>query len=175
MPIVKSGLRPRARPARSGDVSSGAPAIDAELLTQLARLISESDLAEMEIEKGDLRIRMVRHHPQPAGPAAAPPAGLVPTVMVAPSFAPAPGAPTLEDNPGTVKSPMVGTVYRRASPDAKAFVEVGTTVKAGEKILLVEAMKTFNEIVAPRSGTVTTILVEDGQPVEYGEPLLVIE
>ena len=85
------------------------------------------------------------------------------------------GAPTLEDNPGTVKSPMVGTVYRRPSPDAKAFVELGATVKAGEKILLVEAMKTFNEIVAPRSGTVTTILVEDGQPVEYGEPLLVIE
>ena len=175
MPITRSGLRPRARPARSGDSPSGTPAIDAELLSQLARLISESDLAEMEIEKGDLRIRMVRHHPQAAAPAAPIPAGTMPALMVAPSLAAAPSAPTVEDNPGTVKSPMVGTVYRRASPDAKAFVEVGTTVKAGDKILLVEAMKTFNEIVAPRSGTVTAILVEDGQPVEYGEPLLVIE
>jgi acetyl-CoA carboxylase biotin carboxyl carrier protein len=70
---------------------------------------------------------------------------------------------------------MVGTAYRRPSPDAKAFVEVGSVVKEGEKILLVEAMKTFNEIVAPRAGTITAVLVEDGQPVEYGEPLVVIE
>ena len=70
---------------------------------------------------------------------------------------------------------MVGTAYRRPSPDAKAFVEIGSTVKAGEKILLIEAMKTFNEIVAPRAGTVTAILVEDGQPVEFGEALIVIE
>src|SRR4051812_691218 len=83
--------------------------------------------------------------------------------------APAP-APT--EHPGTVKSPMVGTAYRRASPDAKPFVEVGSQVKAGDKILLVEAMKTFNEIVAPRAGTVVEIHVEDGQPVEYGEPLI---
>jgi acetyl-CoA carboxylase biotin carboxyl carrier protein len=73
------------------------------------------------------------------------------------------------------KSPMVGTAYLRPSPEAAAFVEVGSLVKAGDKILLVEAMKTFNEIVAPRAGTVTAILVEDGQPVEYGEPLLIIE
>ena len=79
------------------------------------------------------------------------------------------------DNPGTVKSPMVGTAFRRPSPDAKPFVDVGSTVKAGDRVLLVEAMKTFNEVVAPRAGTVTAILVEDGQPVEYGEPLLVIE
>ena len=78
-------------------------------------------------------------------------------------------------HPGAVKSPMVGTAYRRPSPDAKPFVEVGSVVKAGEKILLVEAMKTFNDIVAPRGGTVTAIFVEDGHPVEYGEPLLVIE
>ncbi|MBV9634721.1 MAG: biotin/lipoyl-binding protein, partial [Methylobacteriaceae bacterium] len=76
---------------------------------------------------------------------------------------------------GVVKSPMVGTVYRRPSPEAKAFVEVGAEVKAGERVLLVEAMKTFNDIVAHRSGTVAEILVEDGQPVEYGEPLLIIE
>ncbi len=102
---------------------------------------------------------------------------MVPTATVGQSFvAVAPtGALSVEDNPGTVKSPMVGTVYRRPSPEAKSFVEISAAVKTGDKILLVEAMKTFNDIVAPRSGTVTTILVEDGQPVEYGEPLLVIE
>ena len=78
-------------------------------------------------------------------------------------------------HPGAVLSPMVGTAYRKPSPDAKAFVEVGSKVQAGDKVLLVEAMKTFNEIVAPRAGTVTAIYVEDGTPVEYGEPLLVIE
>ncbi|MBN9446400.1 MAG: acetyl-CoA carboxylase biotin carboxyl carrier protein, partial [Bosea sp.] len=75
----------------------------------------------------------------------------------------------------TVNSPMVGTAYRRPSPDAKPFIEIGQDVKAGERVLLVEAMKTFNDIVAPRAGKVIAILVEDGQPVEYGEPLLVIE
>jgi acetyl-CoA carboxylase biotin carboxyl carrier protein len=84
-------------------------------------------------------------------------------------------AQQIADHPGAVKSPMVGTAYLRPGPEAKAFVEVGSHVKAGEKILLVEAMKTFNEIVAPRAGTVTQILIEDGQPVEYGEPLLIIE
>ena len=96
-----------------------------------------------------------------------------PPVAATPS--PLAAAPAPADHPGTVKSPMVGTVYRRPSPEAKAFVDVGSQVKAGEKILLVEAMKTFNEIVAPRAGTVTAIMVEDGQPIEYGQPLLVIE
>jgi acetyl-CoA carboxylase biotin carboxyl carrier protein len=82
-------------------------------------------------------------------------------------------APT--DHPGSVKSPMVGTAYLRASPESKPFVEVGSIVKVGDKILLVEAMKTFNEIVAPRAGKVVEILVEDGTPVEYDQPLLVIE
>lgn len=174
--MIKSGLRPRARPIKSELPASSMLAIDADLLKQLATLISESDLAEMEIEKGDLRIRMVRqnnvHAPAPrsAMPAIAGDGAGQPYPASAPSLAVA-----VEDNPGTVKSPMVGTVYRRPTPDAKSFVEVGAAVKAGDKILLVEAMKTFNEIVAPRSGTVTSILVEDGQPVEYGEPLLVIE
>lgn len=178
MRMTKSGLRPRARPHKSGFAPSSKPAIDADLLKQLAQLISESDLAEMEIEKGDLRIKMVRQNNTPAAlPLPATPVGMVPTATVGQSFvAVAPtGALSVEDNPGTVKSPMVGTVYRRPSPEAKSFVEIGAAVKTGDKILLVEAMKTFNDIVAPRSGTVTTILVEDGQPVEYGEPLLVIE
>ena len=170
--MTRHGLLPRARQAKLGATNSAKPTIDADLLRQLARLISESDLAEMEIEKGDLRIRMVRQgaishtHPQavPLVVAAAP-------QVASPSFA----SVVPDDHPGTVKSPMVGTVYRRPSPEAKAFVDIGSSVKAGDKILLVEAMKTFNEIVATRAGTVTSILVEDGQPVEYGENLLVIE
>ena len=100
-------------------------------------------------------------------------------LMAAASIEPVRIVPAAEaakvEHPGTVKSPMVGTAYLRPAPDSAAFVEVGLTVKAGDKILLVEAMKTFNEIIAPRGGTVTSILVQDGQPVEYGQALLVIE
>ena len=174
--MMRSGLRSRARRFRSGSAASSRPAIDADLLKQLAQLISESDLAEMEIEKGDLRIKMVRQnsaHSLAVLPVASPvPSG---SSAAASALVAAGGVISIEENPGTVKSPMVGTVYRRPSPEAKSFVEVGATVKTGDKILLVEAMKTFNEIAAPRAGTVTAILVEDGQPVEYGEPLLVIE
>ena len=181
-----------AKPAAAAPAArSAAPVIDSELLRTIAELVASSDLTEFEVEKGDLRIRAARM-PAPALPAtvtiAAPP--------VAPAYAPSPAAhapaphaapspkpvaaaeaaeESLADHPGTVKSPMVGTAYLRASPDAAPFVEVGSQVKAGDKLLLVEAMKTFNEIVAPRAGMVTGILVEDGQPVEYGQPLLVIE
>jgi acetyl-CoA carboxylase biotin carboxyl carrier protein len=102
----------------------------------------------------------------------APPAAA--SVPAASASAPAETAPNLE-SAGMVKSPMVGTAYRRASPNSAPFVELGTSVKAGDKILLVEAMKTFNEIIAPCAGTVISILVEDGQPIEYGQPLMVIE
>jgi len=107
---------------------------------------------------------------------AAAPAAVVappPTPIATPAAATPASAPV--EHPGTVKSPMVGTAYRRPSPDSKPFVEIGSVVKEGEKILLVEAMKTFNEIVAPRAGTITALFVDDGQPVEYGAPLLVIE
>ncbi|UDL96559.1 acetyl-CoA carboxylase biotin carboxyl carrier protein [Lichenihabitans sp. PAMC28606] len=150
-------------------------------MRQLAHLISESDLAELEVEKGDLRIRLVRYSPAPASHqhAVSAPVATTTTFPVAAALSPAAVVPALSpsdaDHPGAVKSPMVGTAYRRASPDSKAFVEIGSVVKAGEKLLLVEAMKTFNEIVAPRAGTVTAIFIDDGQPVEYGEPLLVIE
>ncbi|WP_262271729.1 acetyl-CoA carboxylase biotin carboxyl carrier protein [Microvirga yunnanensis] len=147
---------------------------DPDLVRELANLIADTDLSEIEVEKGDLRIRVARMVTVPV----AAPAALAPAPVVAPPPAAAstdaaakPGAP----HPGAVLSPMVGTAYRKPSPDAKAFVEVGSKVQAGDKVLLVEAMKTFNEIVAPRSGTVTAIFVEDGTPVEYGEPLLVIE
>ncbi len=172
--MTRNGLRPRTRLAKSGVTEAVAPSIDAGLVRQLAELISGSDLAELEIEKGDLRIRMVRQGSAQA-PAAVSPIILAsapaPTHVVPSAMATGP----VEDHPGAVKSPMVGTVYRRPTPEAKAFVDIGAVVKAGDKILLIEAMKTFNEIVAPRAGTILAILVEDGQPVEYGEPLLVIE
>jgi acetyl-CoA carboxylase biotin carboxyl carrier protein len=153
-------------------------AIDPKLVREIATMLSDTDLTEIEVEKGDLRIRVARQITaapvmQYSVPAPAP--SPLPPQAGAPAAAPGVNREAAGPHPGAVTSPMVGTAYRRASPDAKAFVEVGSVVKTGEKILLVEAMKTFNEIVAPRSGTVTAILVEDGQPVEYGEPLLVIE
>ncbi|MCZ8261885.1 MAG: acetyl-CoA carboxylase biotin carboxyl carrier protein [Beijerinckiaceae bacterium] len=154
--------------------------IDPDLVRQIALLISETDLTEIEVEKGDLRIRVARQ--VTVAPVmqtiAAPAPTAAPIAAPAVAAAPAPAADKPVDlgaHPGAVRSPMVGTAYRRPSPGATAFIEVGSQVKQGEKVLLVEAMKTFNEIVAPRAGTVTHILVDDGQPVEYGEPLLVIE
>ncbi len=157
--------------------------IDTALVEQLAVIVAQHDLSEIVVDFEGLHIRVARqssvaapmqmkmqHAPQAMSYAPAPAAA-----VVAPPPTLAMPLPTAADNAGAVKSPMVGTAYLRPSPDAKAFVEIGSQVKAGDKILLIEAMKTFNEIVAPRSGTVTAILVEDGQPVEYGEPLLVIE
>ena len=159
------------------DTEGQASPIDAELVRQLAQLVGESDLAEIEIEKGDLRIRLTRHHRAQVSHFAPPAVGQPVTQVVAPTV---PSIPVVAsapepDHPGMVKSPMVGTVYRRSNPESKAFVEVGANVKAGDRVLLVEAMKTFNDIVAHKSGTVSAILVEDGQPVEFGEPLMVIE
>ncbi|MBN9471825.1 MULTISPECIES: acetyl-CoA carboxylase biotin carboxyl carrier protein [unclassified Bosea (in: a-proteobacteria)] len=147
--------------------------IDPELVREMAQLINETDLTEIEVQKGDLRIRVARTITATvmAPVASAPVMAAAPApVAAAPLEAKAAAA-----HPGTVNSPMVGTAYRRPSPDAKPFIEIGQEVKAGERVLLVEAMKTFNDIVAPRAGKVIAILVEDGQPVEYGEPLLVIE
>ena len=152
-------------------------------MRELAKLIAETDLTEIEVEKGDLRIRVARTITASVTvPVAAP--ALAPTHSAAqPAAVPAPvassdsapaGRPSAS-HPGAITSPMVGTAYRKPSPEAKAFVEVGALVAVGDKLLLIEAMKTFNEIAAPRAGIVTAIFVEDGQPVEYGEPLLVIE
>ena len=163
-------------PSSKSEKSNGRPTadqpmrIDPALVEQLAQIVARLDLTEIEINQGDLRIRVARQI-QPA--AAAAPVTVSPVVLAAPTAAVAQTAPV--EHPGAVKSPMVGTAYRRPSPEAKPFVEVGSMVKAGDRVLLIEAMKTFNEILAPRSGSVTTILVEDGQPVEFGEPLLVIE
>jgi acetyl-CoA carboxylase biotin carboxyl carrier protein len=148
---------------------------DPALVRELASLLSDTDLSEIEVEKGDLRIRVARSVTVvQAAPVSAP----APVAFSAP-LPPAPGpsaAPSeTRHHPDALTSPMVGTAYRRPSPGAKPFVEVGSTVNAGDKLLLIEAMKTFNDIVAPRAGTVKAIYVEDGQPVEYGEPLVVIE
>ena len=144
--------------------------IDPDLVRELAGLLAETDLSEIEVEKGDLRIRLARHVAAPATVVAAAPAPVAAPVAAAPA---APAAPDAKD-PNALLSPMVGTAYRRPAPGAKAFVEVGSVVAAGDKLLLIEAMKTFNDIVAPKAGTVTAIHIEDGQPVEYGEPLVVI-
>lgn len=145
--------------------------IDPELVRELAQLLNDTDLTEIEVEKGDLRVRVARTISTTVHvPAAAPVAMPAAPVTAAPVEGKAAAA-----HPGAVTSPMVGTAYRRASPEAKPFIEIGSIVKAGERVLLVEAMKTFNDIVAPRAGKIVAIMVEDGQPVEYGEPLLVIE
>lgn len=152
--------------------------IDPNLVREIAKLISETDLTEIEVEKGDLKIRVARQITvQPVMQTIAAPAPMA-APLAASAAAPTPAAEKTVDlgaHPGAVRSPMVGTAYRRPSPGANAFIEIGSTVKVGDKLLLVEAMKTFNEIVAPKAGTITHILVEDGQPVEYGEPLVIID
>jgi acetyl-CoA carboxylase biotin carboxyl carrier protein len=153
--------------------------IDPALVRDIAALMNGSDLTEIEVSKGDLRIRVARETRIATAAAIAP----APTVMMqaapvaaAPATAPvaAPAAPAA-NAAHILKSPMVGSAYRRPSPDAKPFVEVGDHVKEGDKVLLVEAMKTFNEILAHRSGTVTAIMIEDGEPVEYDQALMIID
>ncbi|MBX9759139.1 MAG: acetyl-CoA carboxylase biotin carboxyl carrier protein [Beijerinckiaceae bacterium] len=154
---------------------------DVSFVEALGEVLARLDLAEVEVERGDLRVRVSRHLAATQVMTSAPmqqmaPQGAPGHGVIAPPPQSAPTeAENAADHPGAVKSPMVGTAYRRPSPDSKAFIEIGSQVKTGEKILLVEAMKTFNEIVAPRSGTVTSILVDDGQPVEYGQTLVIIE
>lgn len=170
------------RSAAKASATTDAGALDPAFVEALAAIVARHDLTEVSVEHAGLHIRVARQLQAAPAPAQNYFSAPAPAVMAPPPVAAA-AAPSLTsmapaaevEHPGAVKSPMVGTVYRRPSPEAKAFVEVGSQVKAGEKILLVEAMKTFNEIVAPRGGTVTAIMVEDGQPVEYGQPLLVIE
>ncbi|MBA5776472.1 acetyl-CoA carboxylase biotin carboxyl carrier protein [Stappia sp. F7233] len=145
---------------------------DHELIRQLAMLLDETNLSEIELERDDFRIRVARQITIEAPVAAAPvrPA----QATAAPAAAPG-SAAEAAGNPGAVSSPMVGTAYRSPEPGARAFVEVGDNVALGQTIMIIEAMKTMNQIPAPRAGKITAVLVEDGQPVEYGEPLVVIE
>jgi acetyl-CoA carboxylase biotin carboxyl carrier protein len=145
------------------------PAIDHDVIRELAKLLDETGLTEIQYERDGISVRVARHavtvaprtRAAEALPAATPAAA---TAAVDPA-----------QHPGAITSPMVGTAYRGPAPGAKPFVEVGSQVKAGETLLIIEAMKTMNQIPAPRSGTVIQVLVEDGQPVEYGEPLMIIE
>src|SRR5262245_49833334 len=145
---------------------------DSALIRELAMLLDETSLTEIEIERAGLRVRVARN----ISVAASVPAAYAPAPVAASAAAAAPAAALdLAKHPGAVPSPMVGTAYWAPEPGAKPFVEVGTKVSAGQTLLIIEAMKTMNQIPSPRAGTVTQILVEDGQPVEFGEPLMIIE
>ncbi len=159
--------------AADGDAPRrSSPAFDEDMLRSLARLLDETRLTEIEIEQNGLRVRIAR---QSAAifPAVTPAdvaldSGRVALAAESIAFDPA-------QHPGVVVSPMVGTAYRAPEPGAKPFCEIGSTVKLGDTLLVIEAMKTFNQIPAPRAGVVVQILFEDAQPVEFGEPLIIIE
>jgi len=151
--------------------------VDQDLIRAIAELLNEQDLAEIEIEREEFRVRVTRSFASKEMVQMAAPMQAMPAAAPAPAAA-AVAAPAVEDlatNPGTLTSPMVGTAYMAAEPGAKNFVEVGSKVSEGETVLIIEAMKTMNQIPAHKAGTITRILVEDAQPVEYGEPLVVIE
>ncbi|MGV8854867.1 MAG: acetyl-CoA carboxylase biotin carboxyl carrier protein [Devosia sp.] len=157
--------------------------VDQDLIRAIAELLNKEDLAEIEIEQEDFRVRVTRSYPNEAVTYAAP-QHYAPAPQPAPaSIAPAGSVPAatpiaaedLASNPGTLTSPMVGTAYRSPEPGKPSFIDVGAKVTEGQTLLIIEAMKTMNQIPAHRSGTVTRILVQDAQPVEYGEPLVVIE
>jgi acetyl-CoA carboxylase biotin carboxyl carrier protein len=152
----------------AGPSTAKAPEVDHDVIRELAKLLDETGLTEIEYERDGVSMHVARQ-------------GIAPAMRgrstEAPLAAPAAAAPASDpiQHPGLVASPMVGTAYLGPAPGARPFVEVGSAVKAGETLIIIEAMKTMNQIPAPRSGTVLQILIEDGQPVEYGEPLLVIE
>jgi acetyl-CoA carboxylase biotin carboxyl carrier protein len=145
-------------------------AIDQEMIRALAKLLDETGLTEIEVEREGERVRVARQA-QPVAP-----------LSLARPVAPTPAEPRAaaeaadpSQHPGAVTSPMVGTAYLAPEPGARPFVDVGSHVRAGETLLIVEAMKTMNQIPAPRAGVVVQILIEDGQPVEFGEPLMIVE
>ncbi|HTQ72461.1 MAG TPA: acetyl-CoA carboxylase biotin carboxyl carrier protein [Acidocella sp.] len=147
---------------------------DPKALAELAALLNSTGLSEIELEEGDRKVRLARILAPVTVPVAA---AAAPVAAAAPAAAaPAPSAAAdPAKNPGAVKSPMVGVAYLAAEPGAPPYVSVGQRVEAGATLLLIEAMKTFNQIKAPRAGTVTQILVSSGSPVEFDEPLLIIE
>jgi acetyl-CoA carboxylase biotin carboxyl carrier protein len=155
--------------------------VDTHLVRSLADILNDTDLTEIEVERGDLRIRVAREITlaAPVQYAAAP----APTAQIAPQGAPAAPAAPMPSDPATivarqgepVKSPMVGTAYLQASPEAPPFIQAGDKVKKGQTLLIVEAMKTMNPIQSPRDGVVAEVLVGDAQPVEFGEPLVLLE
>lgn len=166
----------------SSDSKANTP-LNTRLVRDLAKILRDTELTEIEVEHGELKLRIARQlQAAPVAPAvvaapavAAPVAAAPASPASAPPETPAPqDASDLSAHPGVVNSPMVGTVYLKPNPDSENFVKVGDTVKAGDTILLVEAMKTFNPITAEKGGKIAEILVEEGQPVEYGEPLFIL-
>jgi acetyl-CoA carboxylase biotin carboxyl carrier protein len=160
--------------------AGAAGGIDADLVRDLAKVLAEQNLSEIEFEHGEMRLRLARTIAAPAMAHA--PAAVIAHAPLPASVAPAPvasAAPAQKDDlrndPRAVVSPMVGTAYLSPEPGSAAFVKVGDTVSEGQTLLIVEAMKTFNPIAAPRAGKVVQIIIADAQPVEYGEPLLLIE
>ena len=149
--------------------------IDQQLIRDLAGILNDTNLTEIEVELDDFKVRVSRQSAAVHAVAAPAPAYVAPAAPgAAPSSSVAPAAPG-ESPANAVPSPMVGTAYLAPAPDAKPFIEVGQSIKEGQTLLIIEAMKTMNQIPSPRSGTVKAILVEDAQPVEYGMPLVVIE
>jgi len=144
--------------------------IDPEAIRKLAELMTETDLSEIELAEGDRRIRVSR-----AAAAAAPSTVHFAAPAAAAPASAAPAAASPASHPGAVISPMVGTAYLQAEPGAPPFASVGSPVKVGDTLLIIEAMKVMNPIKASKGGTLTQVLVSDGQPVEYGEPLMIIE
>jgi len=142
--------------------------VDEDVVRTLARLLDETRLTEIEIEQRGMRVRIARQAAVTYVPPAPEAARAIPAAIPA-------GALDPSQHPGVVASPMVGTAYRAPEPGAKPFCDVGSVVKAGDTLLIVEAMKTLNQIPSPKAGTVVQILFEDAQPVEFGEPLMIIE
>ncbi len=149
--------------------------MDTEFVRKLAEILEESHLGEIELADGERRIRVARPTvTYAAAPMAAPASASAPSVATAPAAAPAGGA-DLAKHPGAVTSPMVGTAYLAPEPGKPNFVSIGDKVAAGQTLLIIEAMKTFNPIKAPKAGTVAQILIDNAQPVEFGEALMIVE
>ncbi len=157
------------------ETKSGAMRVDIDLVRQLAELLDTTRLTEIEVEDGDRRVRVAREITQTVAAAAPMMAAAPVTSAAAPAAAPTAEAAPAPASANAVKSPMVGTAYLTPEPDAKPFVSVGDTVKAGDTLLIIEAMKVMNPILAPAAGKVSALLVENGQPVEFDQPLIVVE
>ncbi|MGN6464575.1 MAG: acetyl-CoA carboxylase biotin carboxyl carrier protein [Rhizobiaceae bacterium] len=151
--------------------------VDQQLIRDLAGILDDTNLTEIEVESGDFRVRVSRQAAAATQSFALPALQAASAPQATPATATAPSAPASADttSKNAVPSPMVGTCYRSPAPGADAFIQVGQSVREGQTLLIIEAMKTMNQIPSPRAGTVSAILVEDGQPVEYGEPLVVID
>jgi acetyl-CoA carboxylase biotin carboxyl carrier protein len=150
--------------------------VDIELVRQLAAVLDETNLTEIEVEDGDRKVRVARKvSAAPVAYAAPAPVAAAPLAVAAPASMPSDPASITPAHENAVKSPMVGTAYLAAEPGAKPFIAVGSQVKAGDTLIIVEAMKVMNPIAAPHGGTVKAILIENGQPVEFDQPLVVVE